>query len=60
MLALTAPPAAGNPNACGSACSPPPGASSAAAAASGFASPGWPWAEPITTAITRLQALAPG
>ena len=66
MLALDGPPAAGNPNACGcpflrrrahrprrrrAALRPPLRPPLAAA---------WPWATQITTAITRLQALAPG
>ena len=53
-------PPLGTQTAAAPACSPPPGASSAAAAASGSASPPDGPGPRITTAISRLHALAPG
>jgi hypothetical protein len=61
MLALAAPPAAGNPDGSGCASSPSPAGSHAADADSRLRlAATWPWAADITTAITRLQAFPSG
>jgi hypothetical protein len=61
MLALGGPSASGNPNGYGCACSPPTGRAVLGGRRTRLRiAATWPWAALITTAISRLQALASG